>query len=83
MQGNGDWGVNNLYSTISDFTNMRKSVIIDMIMVQLISLTLGCFVIIIFSGQHMDQTSLTYLLGALFISFSMTGMVYRKFAMGD
>ena len=78
----GDWGAN-LYSAISDFGNMRKSVIVDMIMVQLISITLGCFMIIIFSGQSMSQTTLTYLLVTLFICFSFTGMVYRKFAGGD
>ena len=79
---NGDWG-SNVYSAISDFSNMRKSVIVDMIMVQLISITLGCFMIIIFSGQSMSQTTLTYLLVTLFICFSFTGMVYRKFAGGD
>lgn len=78
----GDWG-SSLYSAISDFSNMRKSVIVDMIMVQLISITLGCFMIIIFSGQTMSQTTLTYLLVTLFVCFSFTGMVYRKFAGGD
>ena len=75
----GDW-TSGLYSAISDFSNLRKSVIVDMIMVQLISITLGCFVIIVFSGQNMDQTTLTYLLAALFFSFTFTGVVYRKFA---
>ena len=78
----GDW-TGSLYNAISDFSNIRKSVIVDMIMVQLISLTLGCFVIIVFSGQDMNQTSLTYLLGALFFCFTFTGVVYRKFAHGD
>ena len=62
---------------------MRKSVIVDMIMVQLISLTLGCFMIIIFSGQAMTSTHLTYLLLLLFLSFSFTGIVYRKFTHGN
>jgi len=78
----GDW-TGSFYNAVSDFSNLRKSVIVDMIMVQLISLTLGCFVIIVFSGQDMNQTSLTYLLGALFFCFTFTGVVYRKFAHGD
>lgn len=78
----GDWA-GSFYNVVSDFSNLRKSVIVDMIMVQLISLTLGCFVIIVFSGQNMNQTSLTYLLGALFLCFTFTGVVYRKFAHGE
>ena len=78
----GGWG-SNLYTAISDFSNMRKSVIVDMIMVQLISLTLGCFMIIAFNSGSMDSTSLSYLLVTLFALFSFTGMVYRKFAHGD
>ena len=78
----GDWGAN-LYSAISDFSHMRKSVIVDMIMVQLISLTLGCFIIIAFNSNSMNSTSLSYLLVTLFVLFSFTGMVYRKFSQGD
>lgn len=81
MQGGGDW-TGSFYTAISDFSNMRKSVIVDMIMVQLISLTLGCFMIIAFNGNDMDSRSLTYLLAILFVMFSFTGMVYRKFSQG-
>ncbi len=77
----GDWS-SSLYSAISDFSNMRKSVIVDMIMVQLISLTLGCFIIIAFNSGTMDSTSLSYLLVVLFGLFSFTGLVYRKFSNG-
>lgn len=81
MQSGGDW-TGGLISAVSDFSNMRKSVIVDMIMVQLISLTLGCFMIIAFNSGSMDSTSLSYLLVALFGLFSFTGMVYRKFSQG-
>ena len=77
----GDWS-SSLYSAISDFSNMRKSVIVDMIMVQLISLTLGCFIIIAFNSNTMNSTSLSYLLVVLFGLFSFTGLVYRKFSNG-
>ena len=82
MQGGGDW-TGGLFSAISDFSNMRKSVIVDMIMVRLISLTLGCFMIIAFNSSDMNSTNLSYLLVVLFGLFSFTGMVYRKFSQGN
>ena len=33
--------IDSFYSAMSDMTNLKKSVIVDMIMVQVISLTLG------------------------------------------
>ena len=81
MQGSGDW-TGGLFTAISDFSNMRKSVIVDMIMVQLISLTLGCFMIIAFNSNTMSSTNLSYLLVVLFGLFSFTGLVYRKFSNG-
>lgn len=72
--------MSSLYSAVSDMTNLRKSVVVDMIMVQLIALTLGCFVILVFSGAKMTSTELSWLIGALFICFSATGIVYRRLA---
>lgn len=69
-----------LYNAMSDMTNLRKSVIVDMIMVQLIALTLGCFLILVYSGQNMNSRELSWLIGALFVSFSATGIVYRRMA---
>ena len=70
--------MSSLYTTISDMTNLRKSVVVDMIMVQLITLTLGCFLILVFSGPQMTSTDLSWVIGALFVSFSATGMIYRR-----
>lgn len=70
--------ISSLYTTISDMTNLRKSVVVDMIMVQLITLTLGCFLILVFSGPQMTSTDLSWVIGALFVSFSATGMIYRR-----
>lgn len=78
MQGS-DW-TGGIISAMSDFSNMRKSVIVDMIMVQLISLTLGCFIIIAFNSNTMSSTNLSYMLVILFALFSFTGIVYRRFA---
>jgi len=73
-----DMDISSLYTTISDMTNLRKSVVVDMIMVQLITLTLGCFLILVFSGPQMTSTDLSWVIGALFVSFSATGMIYRR-----
>ena len=67
-----------LYNAMSDMTNLRKSVVVDMIMVQLIALTLGCFLILVFSGPKMTSTDLSWIIGALFVCFSATGIVYRR-----
>ena len=68
------------YSAVSDMTNLRKSVIVDMIMVQLISLTVGCFLILVFSGADMNSTTLRWIIGSLFVCFTATGIVYRRLA---
>ena len=68
------------YSAVSDMTNLRKSVIVDMIMVQLISLTVGCFLILVFSGPDMNSTTLSWIIGSLFVFFTATGIVYRRLA---
>tara|TARA_R100000908_G_scaffold64709_2_gene49650 strand:+ start:8687 stop:8920 length:234 start_codon:yes stop_codon:yes gene_type:complete len=70
--------ITSLYTAVSDMTNLRKSVIVDMIMVQLIALTLGCFLILVFSGPKMSSTDLSWIIGALFVCFSATGIVYRR-----
>tara|TARA_R110000751_G_scaffold25268_10_gene68798 strand:- start:1674 stop:1904 length:231 start_codon:yes stop_codon:yes gene_type:complete len=72
--------IDQLYTAFSDMTNLRKSVIVDMIMVQLVSLTLGCFLILIFSGPNMTSNELSWVIGALFVSFSASGIVYRRLA---
>jgi|TARA_R100000479_G_C6272114_1_gene159887 hypothetical protein len=72
--------ISSLYTAVSDMTNLRKSVIVDMIMVQLIALTLGCFLILVFSGPKMSSSELSWIIGALFVCFSATGIVYRRLA---
>lgn len=72
--------IDSFYSAMSDMTNLKKSVIVDMIMVQVISLTLGCFLILVFSGPKMSSRELSWIIGALFITFSGAGIVYRRLA---
>ena len=70
--------IGSLYNAMSDMTNLRKSVVVDMIMVQLIALTLGCFMILVFSGPRLSSSDLSWLIGALFVCFSATGIVYHR-----
>ena len=72
-----DWG-GSIFNMMSDMTNLRKSVVVDMIMVQVISLALGCFLVVVASGPTMKSTQLTWVLGALFVTSSMAGIVYRR-----
>lgn len=72
--------MNSMLTTVSDMTNLRKSVVVDMIMVQVISLTLGCFLILVFSGPKMESRQLSWVIGSLFACFSLTGIVYRRLA---
>ena len=58
--------------------NVKQSSLIDMIMVQVISITLGSFLMIAFNANSMTQTQLTYSMAVLFTSLLLTGAVYRR-----
>ena len=63
---------------IHAMANVKKSSLIDMIMVQVISITLGAFLMIAFNANDMKQTELTYSMAVLFTSLLLTGAVYRR-----
>jgi len=63
---------------IHDMANVKQSSLIDMIMVQVISITLGAFLMIAFNANSMTQTQLTYSMAVLFTSLLLTGAVYRR-----
>lgn len=63
---------------VSDMANARKSVVVDMIMVQVISLFLGSLLLLGFSMATMSQEQMTYTMAACFISFSIGGVVYSR-----
>ena len=63
---------------IHDMANVKQSSLIDMIMVQVISITLGSFLMIAFNANSMTQTQLTYSMAGLFTSLLLTGAVYRR-----
>ena len=70
--------IDNVLYGIHDMTNVKKSSLIDMIMVQVISITLGAFLMIAFNANDMRQTELTYSMAILFTSLLLTGAVYRR-----
>ena len=63
---------------IHDMANVKQSSLIDMIMVQVISINLGSFLMIAFNANSMTQTQLTYSMAVLFTSLLLTGAVYRR-----
>ena len=72
---------NDVMFGMHDMTQIKKSSLIDMIMVQVISLTLGAFILIAYSAYDMSQTELMYSMAILFASLLLTGTVYRR--LGD
>jgi|TARA_B100001964_G_C13977499_1_gene484690 VIT1/CCC1 family predicted Fe2+/Mn2+ transporter len=69
---------NDMMYGMYDMTQIKKSSLVDMIMVQVISLTLGAFLLIAFSAYEMSQNELMYSMAVLFVSLLLTGTVYRR-----
>ena len=53
-------------------------VMVDLIMVQVLSLLIGAFVLLATQGHKMPSTSLTWLVGIVMFFFVMAGIVYRR-----
>tara|TARA_R100000541_G_scaffold57949_1_gene68511 strand:- start:146 stop:400 length:255 start_codon:yes stop_codon:yes gene_type:complete len=65
-------------ATSLDMLNPSRSVIVDMIMVQLISIIVTMSMILIFKGGTMGSASVSYYLVGLFASFLMLTGVYSR-----
>jgi hypothetical protein len=65
-------------ATTLDMLNPNRSIIIDMVMVQLISIIVTMLMILIFKGGTMDSASVSYYLVGLFGSFLMLTGVYSR-----
>ena len=65
-------------ATSLDMLNPSRSVIIDMIMVQLISVIVTMSMILIFHGGRLGSSSVSYYLVGLFGSFLMLTGVYSR-----
>ena len=64
-------------STMSIFAS-KKSVIIDMIMVQLLSVIVTLGIILITSSGNLSSDTMAYLVAGLFGAFFMLGGVYSR-----
>lgn len=73
--------INEVLYGMYDMTQIKKSSLVDMIMVQVISLALGAFFLIGFSAYDMNQNELMYSMAFLFGATFLTGIVYRR--LGD
>jgi hypothetical protein len=65
-------------ATSLDMLNPSRSVIVDMIMVQLISVIVTMSMILVFKGGTMGSASVSYYLVGLFASFLMLTGVYSR-----
>jgi hypothetical protein len=61
-----------------DVLNPNRSVIIDMIMVQILSMIVVMSMILVFKGSTMPSSTISYFLVGLFASFLMLSGVYSR-----
>ena len=61
-----------------DVLNPNRSVIIDMIMVQIISMIVVMVMILVFKGGSIPSSTISYFLVGLFASFLMLSGVYSR-----
>ena len=78
MPSANPFNMSNMSIAMSDMTNLGRSVVVDLIMVQVIAMALGAFLLIVFEGYSMTAAQLAWTMGALFTAFTMTGVVYRR-----
>ena len=61
-----------------DVLNPNRSVIIDMVMVQILSMIVVMSMILVFKGSTMPSSTISYFLVGLFASFLMLSGVYSR-----
>ena len=69
-----------LASTTLDILNPKKKVIIDMIMVQLLSLIIMFMGVLAFANHKLDAADMSYVMAGMFSSLLMLGGVYSRIA---
>ena len=67
-----------LAMTTLDVLNPNRNVIVDMIMVQLISVIVTMLMILIFKGSSMSSGSVSYYIVGLFVSILMLSGAYAR-----
>ena len=58
--------------------NPSKSVIVDMIMIQLLSITVTLMSILVFKGSEISGNNMAWMVGGLFGSFLLASAVYSR-----
>jgi predicted anti-sigma-YlaC factor YlaD len=61
-----------------EWFNPRKSVIVDMVMIQLLSMTLALLAILIFKGDSINSSNMAWMVAGLFGSFLLASAVYSR-----
>ena len=61
-----------------DILNPRKSVIVEMIMVQLISLVLIVLAVMLFQSRNLSSTTISYMLIGAFGAATLAGTIYTR-----
>jgi len=70
--------INGLSNTAMEIFSPRKSVIIDMIMVQLLTIIVTLAVLLLTSSDKMDNNNMAYLVVGLFSAFFMLTGIYSR-----
>ena len=65
--------------TTMQIFNPRRSVLVDMIMIQVITVMLSVLAILIFKGDEIPSGQLAWMVGALFGSFLLASGIYSRF----
>lgn len=58
--------------------NPTKSVIVDMIMIQLIAMTLTLLAVLMFNGDEIKSEDMAWMVGGLFGSFLLASAIYSR-----
>ena len=61
-----------------DILNPKKSVIVEMVMVQLISLCLIVLAVLVFKGDILDAATMSYMLVGAFSAATLAGTIYTR-----
>ncbi len=78
MRGNTGFIPNDIAQIAVEWFNPRKSVIVDMVMIQLLSMTLTLLSVLIFKGDQIDSSNMAWMVAGLVGSFLRASAVYSQ-----
>jgi succinate-acetate transporter protein len=78
MRGSTGFIPNDIAQIAVEWFNPRKSVIVDMVMIQLLSMTLTLLSVLLFKGDQIDSSSMAWMVAGLFGSFLLASAVYSR-----